>query len=79
MIAAHQPSIPDGLVEVLIYNVVWFALPIGALAVCVIDPPAARRAVDELRTWTLSHTHTLLLIVSLVAGAGLVIRGLMTI
>ena len=79
MIAAHQPSIPGGLVEVLIYNVVWFALPIGALAICVIDPPAARRAVDALRMWTLSHTHTLLLIVSLVAGAGLVIRGLMTI
>ena len=79
MIVAHQPSIPDGLVEVLIYNVVWFALPIGALAICVIDPPAARRAVDELRMWTLAHTHTLLLIVSLVAGAGLVIRGLLTI
>ena len=79
VIAAHQPSIPDGLVEVLIYNVVWFALPIGALAICVIDPPAARRAVDALRMWTLSHSHTLLLTVSLVAGAGLVIRGLMTI
>ena len=79
VIVAHQPSIPDGLVEVLIYNVVWFALPIGALAVCVVDPPAARRAVDALRTWTLSHTHTLLLTVSLVAGAGLLIRGLMTI
>ena len=79
VIVAHQPSIPDGLVEVLIYNVVWFALPIGALAICVIDPPAARRAVDELRTWTLRHTRTLLLTVSFVAGAALVIRGLMTI
>ena len=79
MIAAHQPSIPGGLAEVLVYNVVWFALPIGALAVCVFDPPAARRAVDQLRMWALRHTHTLLLTVSLVAGAGLVIRGLMTI
>jgi Sap-like sulfolipid-1-addressing protein len=79
VIAAHQPSIPGGLVEVLIYNVVWFALPIGALAICVIDPPAARRAVDKLRMWTLAHTHTLLLAVSLVAGTALVIRGLVTI
>jgi len=78
VIAAHQPRIPDGLVEVLIYNVVWFALPIGALAICVIDPPAARRAVDGLRLWTLSHAHALLLAVSLVAGAGLVIRGVLT-
>ena len=79
MIAAHQPSIPKGLVEVLIYNVVWFALPIGALAISVKDPPAARRAVDELRTWTLSHTRTLVLTVSFVAGVGLVIRGIITI
>ena len=79
VIAAHQPSIPDGLVEVLIYNVVWFALPIGALAICVIDPPAARRVVDGLRLWTLSHAHALLLTVSFVAGAGLVIRGVLTV
>ena len=68
VIVSHQPSIPSGLVEVLIYNVVWFALPIGALAICVIDPLAARRAVDVLRTWTLHHTRTLLLAVSIVAG-----------
>ena len=79
VVAAHQPSIPDGLVEVLVYNVVWFALPIGALAICVIDPPAARRVVDGLRLWTLRHAHALLLTVSLVAGAGLVIRGVLTI
>ena len=46
VIVSHQPSVLGGLAEILVYNVVWFALPIGALAVCVIDPPAARRAVD---------------------------------
>jgi hypothetical protein len=79
VIVAHQPSVPSGLVEVLIYNVIWFTLPIGAFAVCVIDPPAARRAVDAVRTWTLRHTRTLLLLVALAAGCGLVIRGLVTI
>jgi hypothetical protein len=79
VIAADNPSIPSGLVEVLIYNAVWFALPMGALAICLIDPPAARRAVDGIRTFTLAHTHALLLTVSLVAGAALVIRGLLTI
>ena len=79
VIVAHQPSVPSGLVELLIYNVVWFALPLGALAVCVMNPPAARRAVDEVRRWTLRHTRTLLLLVSIVAGVGLVIRGLLTV
>ena len=79
VIVTHQPSVAGGLFEVMIYNLVWFALPIGALAVCAIDPPAARRAVDEVRTWTLRHTRTLLLLVSIAAGCGLVIRGLITI
>ena len=79
VIAAHQPGIPSGIVEVLIYNGVWFTLPIGALAICVVDPPAARRAVDAVRMWTLDHSRTLLLAVSLVAGAALVLRGLLTI
>lgn len=79
VIVAHQPRVPGGLVEVLIYNVVWFALPLGAFAICVKDPPAARRVVAELRTWTVRHTRTLLLVVSLVAGSGLLIRGLVSI
>ena len=79
VIAAHHPSVPDGLAEVLIYNLFWFALPIGALAVCVFDPPAAQRPVDTIRTGALRHAHTLLLTVSLVAGTGLVIRGLITV
>ena len=79
VIVAHQPSVPSGLIEVLIYNVVWFTLPLGALAVCVIDPPAARRGVDAVRTWTVQHTRAILLLVSVAAGCGLLIRGLYTI
>ena len=79
VIVAQEPRLPGGLVAVLIYNAVWFALPIGAFAVCVIDPPAAQRGVDAVRKWTLRHTRTLLLSVSFVAGVGLVIRGLLII
>ena len=39
MIVAHHPNVLDGLAEVLVYNLVWFALPFGALAICVVDPP----------------------------------------
>jgi hypothetical protein len=79
LVAAHQPSIPTGLVEVLIYNVVWWTLPIGALAICVIDPPAARRAVDGVRQWMIARAHAVMVIASFVAGGALVIRGLITI
>jgi hypothetical protein len=79
VIVSHQPSITGGFAEVLIYNVIWFALPIGTLAICVTDPPLAGRVVDRVRGWTLRHTHALLLIVSFVAGTVLVIRGVATI
>jgi hypothetical protein len=78
VIAAHQPSVPGGLAEVLIYNVVWFALPLAALAICVVDPAAARRTVSELQAWALGHARQLLLAVSFAAGIGLVVRGIFT-
>jgi hypothetical protein len=79
VIVSRQPSVPGGLAEVLIYNAVWFALPIGALVICTFDPPAAQRAVDQLRQWTLRHTRTLVLVVSLVAGGSLLLRGLLSV
>jgi hypothetical protein len=77
VIAAHQPSVAGGLAEVLIYNAVWFAVPIAALAICVVDPQSARRAVDALQTWALSHSRGLLQLISFVAGAALVVRGVL--
>jgi hypothetical protein len=79
LIVADNPGIVGGLVEVLIYNVLWFSLPIGALAICIVDPPAARGAVDAIQTWTLRHTRALVLGVAFAAGAGLVAHGLITI
>ena len=78
VIVAHHASIPDGLIEVLIYNVVWFALPIAALTICFVNPPAARRAVEGIQTWALSHTRELLLAVSFGSGAVLIVRGIAT-
>ena len=79
VIVAHNPSVPGGTPRWLSYNAIWFALPIGTLAICVADPPLAERVVDRVRGWTLLHTHALLLIVSFVAGTALVIRGVATI
>jgi len=79
VIAAHQPSIPDGLFEILIYNVVWFALPIVALVICILRPAAARDVVGSVQRWALQHSRTILIWVSLIAGAVLVVRGALTV
>ena len=60
------------------YNAVWFALPIAALVICVVDPPAARSTVREINTWTRRHAHAVPQIVSVVVGVVLLVRGVNT-
>jgi hypothetical protein len=75
VIVAQEPRVPGGLVAVLIYNAVWFALPIAALATCIVNPDAAREAVVRVQRWTGQHSRTLLLGASFTVGVVLVVRG----
>jgi Sap, sulfolipid-1-addressing protein len=78
LIVASQRGLSDGILDVVLYNVTWFALPIAALAVCVVDPPRARWAVQALQGWTGEHVRELVAAVSFTAGIGLVVSGLLT-
>ena len=42
LVVASEGSAARALADVLIYNAVWFAVPILALAICIVDPAAAR-------------------------------------
>jgi hypothetical protein len=67
------------VIEILIYNVIWFALAIAALAICIFQPSAARTAVAAVTGWTRQHARALLLAVSVAVGVGLLIHGLLTV
>ena len=75
VIVANNPRLPGGLLAVMIYDAVWFALPIAALATCVVNPDAARDAVVRVQRWTGQHSRALLLFTSFIVGVALVIRG----
>ena len=75
VIVAHEPRVPGGLVAVVIYNAVWFALPIAALATCIVNPDAAREAVVLVQRWTGQHSRVLILSTSFIVGGALVVRG----
>jgi len=79
LIVASQPHVPGGVLALLLYNVIWFALPIGALAICIFDPPAARRAVEAVRDWTSAHTRAIALVVSFGLGTALIVTGAFTV
>jgi hypothetical protein len=79
LIVASQPGVTGGLVEVLLYNAIWFALPLGALIVCVVDPPASRRAVEAVHAWVSARMRAILLTVSFGLGAALLLTGALTV
>jgi hypothetical protein len=79
LIVAHSPRVPGGLVAVSIYDVIWFAVPLAALAVCIVNPAAAQAAIAGVQRWTVRHGRTLLLCVSLGVGLALLVRGALTI
>jgi hypothetical protein len=79
VIVAHNPRLPGGLLAVAIYNAIWFALPLAALATCIVNPDAAREAVASVHRWTGQHSRALLLGTSFAVGVALVIRGALSI
>ncbi len=75
IVSSHARTF-GGLLEVLIYNVIWFAIPIAALAVCVVRPETARDAIEAIQSWTRRHAREIVLVVSFGIGAVLTVRGL---
>lgn len=78
VIVANDPSAAGGLFEVLLFNAIWFTVPICALVVCVIEPATARTIVGAIQDWTKDHTRAIVVVVAFGAGAALVVHGLLT-
>ncbi|HMD57596.1 MAG TPA: GAP family protein [Solirubrobacteraceae bacterium] len=79
LIVASQRHLAGGVLDVLLYNVIWFALPIGALAICIVDPPAARRAVEAIRDWASAHARAIVLVLSFGIGSALLVTGVLSV
>jgi hypothetical protein len=78
VIVAHDAALAGKSLALIVYNAVWFALPLAALAVCIVRPAAARGLVGSVDQWTRVHARAILLAVSFGVGTALVVRGLLT-
>jgi hypothetical protein len=76
LIVASQPKVPEALILVLIYNAVWFALAIIALAICIANPAAARDAVGAVHASARRHARPIVLTIWFGVGITLLVRGL---
>jgi hypothetical protein len=78
LIVAHNIAATGQAVALGVYNVIWFAVPIAALVVCIVNPTVARTTIASVNDWTRDHAREILLATSFVVGTALVIRGLIT-
>ncbi len=75
VIVAHNPNVPGGLLAIVVYDAIWFAVPIAALALSVVKPSAASDAVLWTQRWTEQHSRAIALAVAFGVGVALIIRG----
>ncbi|MEQ6902080.1 GAP family protein [Nocardioides sp. YIM 152588] len=79
VIVAHDPRLPGGLIAVAIYDVIWFAVPIAALTLCITDPGMAQRLILGVQEGMRRHGRTILVAACYVVGAALLVRGLLAV
>ncbi len=75
-IAAGDPPVGEGLLAVLIFDVIWLTIPIFALVVSIRRPEAARAAIGRVSAWMVSHQNAVLIFIFSAAGIYFVARGL---
>jgi Sap, sulfolipid-1-addressing protein len=76
LIVSYQTKSHLGLVSLLLYNGIWFSLPITALAICVIDPEAASERIKSVERWARRYARAVLVVVSFGIGTALLVGGL---
>jgi hypothetical protein len=76
VIITHQAGALASLAELLIYNLIWFAIPVASWALCVFAPALAREMVGSINGWAGRHTRPIVIAASTATGALLLLRGL---
>ena len=74
-IASEGPAPVDAALQVAIYDILWFLVPLASLVLAVVRPAAARAYLDAATAWVRRHEHALLVSGSLVLGGYLVVKG----
>jgi Sap, sulfolipid-1-addressing protein len=65
----------NGIVQVVVYNAIWFSLPIVALVLSVHRPTAARECLAQLASWARRHRRVIVVVFSGALGIYLLVAG----
>jgi hypothetical protein len=76
-IAAGDPELVLGMIDVVIFNAIWFTIPATALAISVRRPDTARRALERSAEWMRRHQRPALVAAFAVVGAYFTLKGVL--
>src|SRR5215207_3669327 len=62
-IVAEGRSLAVGVLEVLLFNVIWFGATIASVAIFLLRPGPARRALARVDGWARRHARTITVLV----------------
>lgn len=74
-IAASHPGLAEAGLEVGIYNLLWFAVPVAALVLALRSPETAGAYLDRVSAWARRHQDRLLVVLFSGLGVYLVAKG----
>jgi len=74
-IVAERRSLVVGVLEVLLFNAVWFGAAIASVVIFLLRPGVARRALARVNGWARRHARSITVLVFAVAGSYLTLRG----
>jgi Sap, sulfolipid-1-addressing protein len=74
-IVAEGRSLVVGVLEMLLFNAIWFGAAIVSVVFFLLRPGVARRALARVNGWARRHSRSITVLAFAVAGSYLAIRG----
>lgn len=74
-IAAGRPAIGRAVVDVLIYNAIWFCIPVAAFVVAREHAELAHARIARLNAWAREHEQVIVVALFASVGTYLIVKG----
>jgi hypothetical protein len=75
-IIASEASLTSGIGQLLVYNAIWFAIPLLSLALAVVRPERTSAVVAGVTGWTRRNRRTAVPVLLIALGIYLLVKGL---
>ena len=74
-IAAEQPGAVEAIIQVAVYNALWFMVPFAALALAILRPGRGPEYLERATSWGRQHEQGLVVVTLTLLGAYLTVKG----